>query len=789
MFDTTNCLELIMNRTLSERAAAWSAAHWKTAVGGWLALMVCMMVAGQLAGNVTVTDAQETTGETSVALQAIEDGQFSDRASETVMVTAPTSGAAAITDNTDAAATVEELVTALGRTKHVNDVEGSGMTIVSDDGRAALVTFTVAGNPDTAPARIAPAVKTVKAVAGAHPGVLVDQLGDASAEGPIDDVLKADFQRAELSSLPITFVILLIAFGVFIAAGIPVLLAFTSVLTAIGASALTSHLIPTTDTTASVILLMGMAVGVDYSLFYLKREREERAAGHAPQVALARAARSSGRAVLVSGITVIVSTGGLLLSGDPLFRSFGVGSMLVVAFTVIGSISVLPALLSRLGDRVERGAIATLAALVLTLLRPLGVRPAWLLRARERRTLLQRLATRSGSGQIVGTLLRPVRAHPAIATALCTSVLLVLAFPALGMRTGIPGIEGLPQDLPVIQSYHRIEQHFPGNTEPALLTLRGNDLNSADVRAAVARLGAETKGTDLLSAPGELEVSADGTIARINVPIAGSGSDDRSRDAVTYLRTHAAPDAFAGVEGVTLAVAGDTADSMDYTALMHRRLPLVFLAVLGMSALVLLFTFRSLVVPAVAIGLNLLSVAAAFGVVTWIFQLGHLGWLLGFTGTSVVVSWLPLFMFAVLFGLSMDYHVFIVSRIRELVERGHSDDEAIVLGVRQTASTVTSAAFVMIAVFAVFATLSLLEFKQMGVGLAIAILIDATLIRLVLLPATMLLLGRHNWYLPRALNWLPRVELEHELDGQQSDAMIPVAGQPARIPAQVEVTA
>jgi uncharacterized membrane protein YdfJ with MMPL/SSD domain len=338
-----------------------------------------------------------------------------------------------------------------------------------------------------------------------------------------------------------------------------------------------------------------------------------------------------------------------------------------------------------------------------------------------------------------------------------TAVLLVLASPVLGIKTALPGLDTYPRDISVMQTYDRIQEGFPGNPIPATVAVEANNVYSPDVRAAIADMREQAVASGDFAEPVTVESSSDGKVTSVQLPIAGGGTDARSTAALEHLRDDIIPATIGSVDGAHADVTGITAGTADFNSLMESRIAWVFAFVLGLAFLLLLVTFRSIVIPLKAIVLNLLSVGAAYGLLVFLFQDGHGESLLDFESTGAITSWLPLFLFVVLFGLSMDYHVFILSRIRELVDRGMSTDQAVSQGIRSTAGVVTSAAAIMVAVFAVFATLSTVEFKQMGVGLAAAVLIDATIIRGVLLPATMKLLGDWNWYLPKQLAWLPQV--------------------------------
>jgi RND superfamily putative drug exporter len=528
-------------------------------------------------------------------------------------------------------------------------------------------------------------------------------------------------------SLPVTLVILIVAFGALLAAAVPVLLALTSVAAALGLSALTSHLLPVTDTTSSVVLLIGMAVGVDYSLFYVRRAREERARGRTPLDAVEIAAATSGRAVVISGGTVAVAMAGMFLSGSAIFSSLAVGAILVVAVSVLGSITVLPAVLAKLGRWVDRPRVPFLHRLTMRPGRPPRLWPA---------------------------LLRPTLRRPAVALGLGAGALALLALPALGMRTSLPGTDDLPRSIPALQTYDRLTTAFPTEGASDEVVVRAAPGQAGAVRAALLDLSGRTAADPHFAVDREpaLDVSADGRISRLSVHVRDTAESQGAKDALSLLRTRLIPDTVGRLPGAEAAVTGDTAPSVDFSRLLADRLPLVVGFVLGLTFLLVLWTFRSVLVAATAIGLNLLSVGAAYGLMVLVFQQTWAEGLLGFRSNGAIVAWLPMFLFVVLFGLSMDYHVFVVSRIRELAMRGMPTRDAVRQGIVGSAGAVTSAAVVMVAVFAIFGTLSGLEFKQLGVGLAAAVLIDATLVRAVLLPAAMTLLGRWNWWAPALLH-------------------------------------
>ena len=755
-------------QNLAARAGRWSAGHWKTATLLWLAFVVVAVVLGRAAGTHKLSDSEQGTGETARAQAILSQAGFKTPASESVLVQSRTLRANAPAFK----AVVADVAAALRTKPQVTNLRTSGAGLVSKDGHSELVQFDMKGKIEDSPDHVNPLLHAVDEVQAAHKEFTVAEFGFASATKELNDTIGKDFQKAEKLSVPITFLILLFAFGAFVAAGIPVLLAFTAVLGSLGLSQLASHVFHASDATQSVMLLMGMAVGVDYSLFYLKREREERAAGHEGHDGLFRAAATSGQAVLISGVTVLIAMAGMLFAGSKIFTSIGIGAMLVVFTALVGSLTVLPALLGKLGDRIERGLRQVLAAGAIGVLRRSPRRLVWL---RDTPTLLKKLKGDRQESRVWGFVLGLSMRRPAVAAVLSTAVLLLFAWPALSMHTKLLSFSDLPHNLAIVKTYEKIQTAFPGSPAPAHVVVRADDVTTPQFRRAFTKFERRALATGQVHQPIQVAVNPAKTVARIDMPLAGNGEDAAAYRALNTVRNEVIPPVLETLPSGTQAlVTGDTAGSYDFNQTMKHRIWFVFAFVLGLAFLLLLLTFRSIVIPIKAILLNLLSVGAAYGVLVWIFQDGHLQGLLNFQSNGGIVTWLPLFLFTVLFGPSMDYHVFILSRVKELVDRGVPTEEAVARGIRTTASTVTSAAAVMVAVFAVFATLSTLDIKQMGVGLAVAVLLDATIIRGVLLPAAMKLLGDWNWYLPHWLEWLPRLNAEPELPEERAP-QLPVA--------------
>ncbi len=717
---------------LVQRVAGWSAAHRKTAVLGWLLLVIAAVTVGQLLGTKNVQSYDP--GQAGRAERVLNEPEVQTPPHENVLIQARATGGAFASDPQlrQAAGQVTAALHRLpGAARDIRSPLGpGGASQVSADGRSALVTFTVAGN---AAQSVTAAERAVAAVQASHPGLRIAEAGDASINAAVNTSVSRDFRRAEVTSVPITLVLLLVVFGALIAAGIPLLLAGTAVASAISLLAIPSRWLPVSSTTSSVVLLVGMAVGVDYCLFYLRREREERAAGRSSGEALRIASATSGRAIVISGLTVMISLAGLFLSGISVFSGLAIGTITVVGLSVLGSVTVLPGLLSWLGAVTDRGRIP----------------------------LLGRRRTAASPSRLWAALARRVARRPAAWGGAAAIVLFALAAPAAGLRTSNPGLHELPASVPVTATLTAIQRAFPGDPAPAEVVITGQNLNRPQVAAAITALRARAAASGgALREPITTSLTAGGRVLIVSVPLAGDGTSPASVHALGYLRGSALPATLGTVGGLSYAVAGTTAASHDFSAALDRAAPIVFAFVLGLAFLLLMMVFRSLAIPATAIGLNLLSVGAAYGLLKLIFQDGHLARQLGFTPYGGIVPYLPLFMFVLLFGLSMDYHVFILSRIRELRHRGATTTDAITGGIAGSAGVVTSAAMIMVAVFSIFATLSVIDFKMFGIGMAAAVLIDATIVRGILLPAVMTLLGERNWYLPRWLARLPGLRPE-----------------------------
>jgi uncharacterized membrane protein YdfJ with MMPL/SSD domain len=718
------------SNNIAARMGRWSANHWKTAVFGWLAFVVASVVIGGQVGTKYLEDNDLAVGEAATATKMIEAGfpQADDEQGEIVLIQSKTLTA----DDPAFKAVIEDVAKTVEGFPEARKIDTpldvGHADLVSDDRHSAMVQYQPVGTYDEAVLYIDKLEAAVDKTAAQHPGFEVNQLGSVTTTKATDAAFNNMLKTAWMVAIPLTLVILLFVFGSAVAALIPLLLAITAVMATTALIAVPSQFIAVDEQIGEVILLIGLAVGIDYSLFYLRREREERAAGRSEHAALEAAAATSGRAVLISGVTVLIAMAGMFLSGDKTFMSFSIGTMMVVAVAMLGSLTVLPALLGRLGDKVEKGRIP----------------------------FLGRLRSKNGESRFWGAILERVLRRPVVSAIAAGAVLVALTIPAFQLNTATTGVDDI--SIPEIEPLKKFDAAFPGGNDPAVIAIQADDVRAPAIQDAIVELKQEALASGQMKGPIELEVSRDSSTAQLFIPLAGTSTDAKSQAALATLREDLLPSTLGEVEGVEYAVTGTTALDKDWEDKMATTAPLVFGFVLLFAFLIMLVSFRSIVVALKAILLNLLSVGAAYGILVAVFQWGWGESLLDFQSNGGITPWLPMFLFVILFGLSMDYHVFVLSRVREAYDRGLSNDEAVAHGIKSTAGVVTSAAVVMVGTFSVFALLPVIDMKEMGIGLAAAILIDATLIRAVLLPATMKLLGDKNWYLPKWLGWLPRLE-------------------------------
>lgn len=690
-----------MKRTdAAQRMGRWSAAHPWRAVGVWALFVILAVGLGSAVSMRGTTDADYRLGQSGRASAMIDSAGLSAPTQEYVLITA-----ARGTLDRPAAQRAATAITAQLAAQPV--VASVAPPAFSQDGRALLVAVTVRGGDD---ADVSGIEQVAKSARTAYPGLQVAEAGDISLNAAVNDTVGSDLASAEIISLPITLVIMLVVFAALIAAGIPVILAVTSVFSTMALMGPISLIVPMESTVTSMILLIGMAVGVDYSLFYLSRERAERRRGASRADAIRIAGETSGHSIVVSGLAVAISMGGLYAVHDATFNSLGTGALLVVVIAVFGSLTVLPALLTLLGKWVDRPRV-----------------PVW-----------HRISRRIPAGAVSGRMLRPVLRRPVLAILAAGAVMVALAAPAVGMHLQTDSLEALPRGIAQVRTMQQIQSSYPSQGDSARVVVQGPDARR--VAQAVQRRAVASGDW---SADG-VRMSADGRTAVASLATSASSGSAKAGDQVARLRSSMPAEAELG-RVTEWAVGGDVAQSYDTIQHANTALWRVLVVVLGLVLVMMGAVFRSAVLAVLTTVLNLLSVGAAFGVVTLVFQHGLGAGPLDFHSTGGIITWIPAFLLAVLTGLSMDYHVFVLSRVREHVQHGMPTRLAVRLGLEQTAGVVTSAAVVMVSVFSVFAISGLVELKEIGVGLSVAILLDATIVRLVLLPASLCLLGERAW--------------------------------------------
>ncbi len=638
----------------------WSASHWKTAVFGWLAFVVAAFAIGNVVGTKNIKDDDYNTGQSHRADQILKEGfPKSDALTELVIVQ---SSSQTVSDP-EFRSTVNDVVATVKGSPAIKNVKSPldprHADQVSKDRRTVMVTWDMKGTYDDAKTKIDAIEATVTKVGDRHPAFYVGEAGSVSSQKAIDELISDQLKTAGERSIPITIIVLLLVFGSLVAVGVPLLLALSGVIATVGLVAFPSHLVPMDNQVSAVILLIGLAVGVDYSLFCLKREREERAAGKGSRASLEAAAATSGRSVLISGFTVIIAMAGMMFSGDKSYLGFGIATMMVVGIAMLGSLTVLPALLSKLGDRVEKGRIP----------------------------YLHRLRRDSGENRFWKKILAPPMRRPGIAAAVAGGALVVMALPVLHFHTAQSGLNALPNSAATVETIKKIGDAFSnGETAQSQVAIKAN-IDSPATQQAFAALKTKVEKAHLNTSSIDTEVNPSHTVARVDIPLVGEGTDAKSTAALRKLRKEILPATIGKVDGAEYAVTGLTAISADQNSLLKRKAPIVFGFVLVFAFLLLLVTFRSIVIALKAVLLNLLSVGAAYGVLIAIFQWGWGESLLGFQGNGGIASWLPIFMFVILFGLSMDYHVFILSRVREAFDRGMKTEDAVTHGITTTAAS------------------------------------------------------------------------------------------------------
>ncbi|MFE3406183.1 MMPL family transporter [Streptomyces anulatus] len=747
-------------RHLPARMARWSARHAGRAIAGWFAFVVLCLVAGISLGTNEATTEDFWVGEAGRAEATATEGGLERSPTERIMIRARSGEL----DMAAADAAARDLTE---RMRGLPEVESVAAPVRSKDGEVLLVSVVLDGPELEGKENVVPLLEQTAAVGADHPDLVVEETGSPAISKGVNDQRDEDLALSERISLPVTLITLLIVFGSVIMAGVPLLLALSSIAAAIGLSMVASHVMPDAGVGTNLILLIGLAVGVDYTLFYLKREREERArAGGrlSPEALVELAAATAGRAIVISGLAVIVSTATLYLATDVIFSSLATGTILVVAVAVASSLTVLPALLVVIGRRADR----------------LAPRRA----ARRARRGKPARSGKPETGRVFGALLRPARTRPALTLCLSVLVMLGLTVPALGLKLIDPGKDTFSRDIPAMRVYDRLTASFPELFVTHEVVTRSTPEQAAQVRRALEDLGRRAQAdplfarapkkaesaqgaqgaqgpenrtnpqnrenstdprTTVLSEP-RVRTSADGRISVLELPVSHPAPSAEAIESLSRLRQDHIPATVGRLSGVETAVSGDVARGRDYVSHESDKLPLVLGFLLLMTFLMTVWAFRSVVLGVIGVVLNLLSAGASLGLLVLVFQGTWAEGLLAFDSLGAIASRVPLFLVVILFGLSMDYQVFVVSRIQEARQNGMPAREAVLEGINQSAKVVTSAAIVMVTVFGAFVALHLTEMKQMGFCLAVAVLLDAVVIRLMVLPSVLLLLGERAWW-------------------------------------------
>jgi RND superfamily putative drug exporter len=723
-----------MNTTKLERIALASARHpWRT-IGVWVAAMLVAFVAiGALLGGALTTEGKPTNNPESERAEDVREAAF------------PAASSAAITDivvvrssryTVDAPQYRAFIRTLAGEVREAKDVESvrtylgtHDRSLVSKDRHATMVQFAM---PDESSSGIDDVVSAVQQ-ADASPSFAVTVTGQRTVNHDFNKLSEDDLRSGELQfGLPAALIVLLLVFGTVVAGLVPLLIALPSIIVALAFVAVLGHAFDLSIFTINMLTGMGLALGIDYALFVVSRFREERGRGREKLDAISASAITANRAVLFSGATFVIAMFGMFIVPSSIMRSLAVGAILVGIVSVVASATLLPALLGLLGDRVDRGRI------------PLVGRRS--------------LEAANPEGRFWGAIVRAVMRRPVLAAGLSVALLLACASPIFGMHIGTSGPTLLPERFEARQGFAALQRYFPAATANPVEIVVAKGASQPAAEQALARLRASLA-SDPRFGPGQIERSPNREVAMLSVPVRGDPSGDAAVAAVRHLRSTTVPAAFENTDAQVL-VGGTTSENIDYFDSVIGPAPWVIAFVLGLTLVFLTVVFRSLVVATTSVVLNLLSVGAAYGLLVLVFQHGFASGLLGFNQVDTIEAWVPLFLFSVLFGLSMDYQVFLLSRIRERYDETGDTTDAVTFGVSSTARIITGAALIIVAVFAGFAAGELVMFQQMGFGVAIALLIDATIIRSVLLPSVMHLLGRWNWYLPRWLDWLPRLQVE-----------------------------
>jgi putative drug exporter of the RND superfamily len=707
--------------------ATASASHPWRVVGAWVAVAVLALVAiVTLLGGSLTTEGNPTNNPESERAEDARLAAFPADAetSDIVIVRSEEH----TVDSPQFKAYVRDFVadpeiTALGRAKTYLD--GTSTGLVSEDRHATIIPIALSDDDETE--------ALVEKVEGLDEGAFaVSVTGEETLDHDFNLLSQEDLEQGELQfGLPAALIILLLVFGAVVAGLLPLMMAITSIIVALGLATLLAQQFDLSVFLVNMLTGMGLALGIDYSLFVVSRYREERAQGRKELAAIEGSGATASRAVLFSGSVFVIAMFGMLLVPNSIMRSLAVGAILVGIVSVVAALTLLPALLGLLGDRVNALRIPFVG----------------------RRSL----QASNPEGRFWGAIVRRVLRRPAVSIAISVGLLIALALPVLRLDVGTSGVSALPDRFVSKQGFLALERDFPdATTDPVEIVV--SNASRQGVAPALDRLRARLAGDGRFGEPETARSRVDDVVL-VSFPVEGDPSGSEAVAAVRELRSEVVPELFAGTEAEAL-VGGQTSEDIDYFDSVIDPAPWVIALVLLLTFVLLTVVFRSIVVAATAVALNLLSVGAAYGLLVLVFQEGVGAGLLGFQQTDTIEAWVPLFLFSVLFGLSMDYQVFLLSRIRERYDHTGDTSDAVTVGVGSTARIITGAALIIVAVFSGFARGDLIMFQQMGFGVAVALLIDATVIRSVVLPSAMKLLGDTNWYLPRWLEWLPRLQVE-----------------------------
>ncbi|MFQ5472481.1 MAG: MMPL family transporter [Dehalococcoidia bacterium] len=716
---------------ITERLARTSARRPWIVIGLWVAVFAAGLLFASGVGDVLTSDISLTNNpESTQADNLIEDRlRGPEQATESVIVVSET----ATVDDAEFEAFVGDLLTEIRGldglvAQATSFYEVGDPALVPADRDTTILPVVLAYDDSDATDEIEPLVDLVKEADEAE-GFDVLTAGNASINHEANEISEKDVQRGEMIGIPVALIILILVFGAVLAAGIPLLMAVVSIAIATGIVALIGEAFELNFMVVNFITMIGLAVGIDYSLFIVHRYREERKVGLGKQEAIEKAGATSSRAVLFSGGTVVVGLMGMFIIPGSVYRSLAAGAVTVAIVSVLAALTLLPAVLSILGDKID------------------ALRLPFFGRGED------------DEGSFWGRSARFVMARPIISIVAVVGLLLAAAIPYFTIETGLPGVSTFPESSDSRAAFEILAEDFSaGLLSPTEIVIDAEDVSDPSIQAGIERLTA-TLADDPIFGPVTTGTNEAGDLEVLSVLIAADPFEGAAYAAIDRLRGDYIPAAFAGVDA-NIVVGGDTAIADDMFDMVAEYTPIVFAFVLGLSFFLLLVVFRSIVVPIKALIMNLLSVGATYGMLVLVFQHGVGNEILGLRQTEMIAAWLPLFLFAVLFGLSMDYHVFLLSRIRERFDQTDDNHESVAFGVRNTAGIITGAAAIMVAVFSGFAMGDLVDLQQFGFGLGLAVLLDATIIRSVLVPSSMALLGDWNWYLPKWLEWLPDVRVE-----------------------------